>query len=308
LAKDRLADGQTRRPPYLAFLGPVVDAEYGSVTFLSTLEQAELELRVSTSGLLFRPIALRESGRHGPQPPGRDPGPVAFVRLSRAWPTGGSSMSQSSTAISLGLLAKALLLSALLLLTCSAAELFAEEPYERALHTWKTPEDIAAWIAANFSYDMTRAVRLSEAQRTRPSTTSAPFSILRPAQLFETKTGVCVDLSRFGVETLRRIDPRSDPKYLMVEFEPIHIGGSTLRLHWLASFKRDGKTYFFADSKRPGHIAGPYDAVREFIADYEQDRGRRILAFRERESYRKQRRALRVGAVKAALAPSATAE
>lgn len=40
----------------LAVLGPVVDAEYGSATFVSARGPAALELRVSTSGLLFRAV------------------------------------------------------------------------------------------------------------------------------------------------------------------------------------------------------------------------------------------------------------
>lgn len=40
----------------LAFLAPVVDAQYGSATFVSAREPATLELRVSTSGLLLRPV------------------------------------------------------------------------------------------------------------------------------------------------------------------------------------------------------------------------------------------------------------
>ena len=40
----------------LAFLGRVVDTEYGSATFISARGPAALELRVSTSGLLFRPV------------------------------------------------------------------------------------------------------------------------------------------------------------------------------------------------------------------------------------------------------------
>ena len=68
---DRLEDEQTRprrvfalSPPnpvdifqlarFLARLGPVVDAEYGSATFVSARQPTELELRISTSGLLFR--------------------------------------------------------------------------------------------------------------------------------------------------------------------------------------------------------------------------------------------------------------
>jgi hypothetical protein len=162
----------------------------------------------------------------------------------------------------------------------------AADSYEHALHIWKTPEDINAWIAANFSYDMARAVRFSETQRTK----NEQFLIYQPAELFKTKAGVCIDLSRFGVETLRRIDPQSDPKYLMIEFNPIQIKGNTFRLHWLVSFKGDGKTYFFADSIRPGHIAGPYNDTQTFVNDYEQYRRRKIVLFRELSSYQKQRR------------------
>jgi hypothetical protein len=39
-----------------AFLGGVVDAQYGSATFTSSRQPAQVELRVSTSGLLFRSV------------------------------------------------------------------------------------------------------------------------------------------------------------------------------------------------------------------------------------------------------------
>jgi hypothetical protein len=158
--------------------------------------------------------------------------------------------------------------------------------YEQALQVWKSPEDINGWIAANFSYDRARALQLSETQRAK----NKRISIHEPSEFFRIKTGVCVDLSRFGVETLKRIDPSSDPKYLMIEFDPVQIKGNMLRLHWLVSFRRGGKTHMFADSKRPGHIAGPYEGMQSFIAEYEQYRGRKIVAFRELDSYEKQRR------------------
>ncbi|MBM4341620.1 MAG: hypothetical protein FJ110_19000 [Deltaproteobacteria bacterium] len=162
----------------------------------------------------------------------------------------------------------------------------AADSYEHALQIWKTPEDLSAWLAAHFSYDTDRAVQLSETQRIRKSV----LTIYTPSQFFDRKAGVCVDLARFGIETLRHIDPQSQPRYLMIEFDPIQVSGNTIRLHWLASFKRNGKTYFFADSKRPGYIAGPYNETREFIDEYEQYRGRKIVAFQELESYQKQRR------------------
>jgi Transglutaminase-like domain len=162
----------------------------------------------------------------------------------------------------------------------------AADSLERSMRMWKTPEDVNAWIAANFSYDRARAIRLSETQRSKQT----PLAIYTPSEFFDGKSGVCVDLARFAVETLRQIDPDSDPKYLMIEFDPVQIEGNTLRLHWLVSFKRAGKIYFFADSKRPGYIAGPYNDAQAFIDGYRRYRARTIIAFRELPSYQKQRR------------------
>lgn len=157
------------------------------------------------------------------------------------------------------------------------------ESYEHALQTWKTPEDINVWIASNFSYDMNRSMRLSETQVVQ----QGQPTIYTPSKFFFIKLGTCVDLSRFAVETLKIINPQYDTKYLMIEFYPITIDGNILRRHWLASFKRDGQTYFFADSNRPGHIFGPFDDPEAFIREYEKYRGRKIVIFRQMESYQK---------------------
>jgi hypothetical protein len=160
------------------------------------------------------------------------------------------------------------------------------ESYGQALNTWKTPEDLNAWIGSNFSYDTHRAIRLSETQ----SAQQGPSAIYTPSHLFAVKSGMCVDLARFAVETMRNIDPLSDSKYLMIEFAPIYIDGNLLRRHWLATFKRDGQIFFFADSKRPGLMAGPYKKTEDFIKEYERYRGRTIENFRELESYRRELR------------------
>jgi hypothetical protein len=160
--------------------------------------------------------------------------------------------------------------------------------YQEALQVWRTPEDVNAWIGAKFIYDMSRALALSETQRSK----SGQLSIQQPHEFFTSPSGVCVDLSRFAVETLRYIDPEVKPNYLMIEFAPVEIACSTLRLHWLVSFKREGKYYVFADSKRPGHIAGPYTSTAEFIDEYAKYRRRQIIAFRELESYHRKQRTL----------------
>lgn len=159
--------------------------------------------------------------------------------------------------------------------------------YGEALERWQSAEDLNAWIGLRFEYDPSRAIALSETQRLR----TGRVAIHPPEAFFRHPTGVCVDLSRFAVETLRRIDPDAKPAYLMIEFSPVSIAGNTLRRHWLATFERDGRRYFFADSKRPGHLAGPYANTAEFIREYAAYRGREIVAFREMESYEKRTRA-----------------
>ncbi len=47
---------------FLGRLGRVVDAEYGSATFIAAREPTQLELRVSTSGLLFRRVGQTAQG------------------------------------------------------------------------------------------------------------------------------------------------------------------------------------------------------------------------------------------------------
>lgn len=164
----------------------------------------------------------------------------------------------------------------------SARGPFIDAPsYPEALQRWANAEDINAWIGARFRYDMDRAIQLSETQRHA----QGRMPIHEPQAFFAEPQGVCVDLARFAVETLRVLSPASQPRYLMVEFDPIAVRGNTLRRHWLVAFERGGQHYFFADSKRPGYIAGPYADVQSFIDEYARYRGRRIVAFSERESY-----------------------
>jgi len=160
--------------------------------------------------------------------------------------------------------------------------------YAEALQRWRGADDVNAWIGARFRYDTARAVLLSETQRQK----NGRLPITEPAAFFDAPSGVCVDLSRFAVETLRAIDAGAKPAYVMIEFDPVFVSGNLLRRHWVASFESGGQHYFFADSKRPGHIAGPYASTQAFIADYARYRGRAIVSFRELQSYERQQRTL----------------
>lgn len=155
--------------------------------------------------------------------------------------------------------------------------------YAEALGSWRSAADINAWIGANFEYDPPRALRLSETQRSG----SGRLAIHAPGEFFAEPRGVCVDLARFAVETLRAIDPAAGAAYLMIEFDPVSVQGNTLRLHWVATYRSGGLHYVFADSKRPGHLAGPYASLAQFAEEYARYRGRRIVSYLERDSYGK---------------------
>jgi hypothetical protein len=159
--------------------------------------------------------------------------------------------------------------------------------YAEALARWKTPEDVAKFIDGAFAYDRERALALAETRNpheVRPA-------IHTPEAMFASPRGVCIDLARFGVETLDRIDRSLQARYLMLEFEPVAIAGRTLRRHWIATFTRDGQRWFFADSRRPGHVAGPYPSTEAFVAQYATTSGRAIVAWRETDSFARRLRA-----------------
>jgi hypothetical protein len=158
--------------------------------------------------------------------------------------------------------------------------------YDEALRTWRTPEDVSAWMGARFAYDASRAALLSESSRAR----SAAPPIHRPADFFAAPSGMCLDLARFAVETMTTIDAHLEPAYLMIEFAPVTIAGETVRLHWLALFKRDAGYYFVGDSKRPGHVAGPYATTQAFVDEYARYRQRKVVAFRETATFERRQR------------------
>lgn len=159
--------------------------------------------------------------------------------------------------------------------------------YAEALRRWGSAEAIDAWLGAHFRYDAARALALSETAR---AAAGGRAEVLAPAAFFARPQGVCVDMARFAVETLRTVDPAAGAAYLMIEFAPVEVAGQVLRRHWMATFQRGGAHYFFADSKRPGHLAGPYASVGQFVAEYAAYRGRPVLAHRVLPTFERQLR------------------
>ena len=160
--------------------------------------------------------------------------------------------------------------------------------YGTALRQWKTVEDVANWMKHNFRYDMERAKLLSENSRAK-----GKERIYAPSELYRMKSGVCVDLSRFAVETINHIDAAKHPQYLLIEFEPLVLEGNILRNHWTAIYQDATGYFIFADSKRPGAIEGPYTKVEEFISEYQEFRNRKVISWRILPSYQKKGRNLK---------------
>lgn len=175
-------------------------------------------------------------------------------------------------------------------LVASANASTAAGAYENQIRMWNRPEEVHAWIARCFTYNKSRAIALSEKQRVK----GTPFHIYKPEEFFEKPAGICVDVARFAVETLREIAPDLEPKYLLIKFDPVRIKGNVLRMHWLANFQKDGKHYFFADSYFPGTFSGPYDNVSGFIEAYQDARDHKIVSFRLVDTFRKQRKKRRL--------------
>lgn len=157
--------------------------------------------------------------------------------------------------------------------------------YSEAISNWKSIEHINQWIGQNFHYDMSRAVALGSKRNEGPKTT-----IYSPDEFFRVKSGICVDLSRFAFETLKKINPEMKAHYLMIDFEPIEIQGSIIRKHWLLAYEMENQFYITADSKVPGTISGPYDTIQDFITDYEKFRERKIESFKLLNDYKKTRK------------------
>jgi hypothetical protein len=170
--------------------------------------------------------------------------------------------------------------------------------YADALKAWRTPGDVNDWIGARFEYDMGRALALSESQRARGP---AP-AIHEPGAFYDRPVGVCVDLARFAVDALTQVAPELKPRYLMIEFDPTRLQGQTLRRHWVVVYEQADGIHVFADSKRPGVVAGPYPTIAAFIDDYASYRKRPIVAFRELEDHRRKARTPRA-AIQGSMSP-----
>jgi len=163
------------------------------------------------------------------------------------------------------------------------------DTYEEAIAKWKSYDEVNMWIKDYFEYDMSRAMQLASNSENREKT-----SIYTAEETYNSKSGVCLDLSRFAFETILEIDENLNPKYLMIEFEPLIINGKKFEKHWIVLFETNNQFFVMADSKRPGHMSGPYDDLSQFILEYEKFRQRDILSYKVLDTYKKRMKKMRL--------------
>ena len=157
--------------------------------------------------------------------------------------------------------------------------------YAQVLKQWKSAKDVNQWIGQNFHYDISRAIALGSKRENGPKP-----AIYSAEELYSNKNGICVDLSRFAYETIKKIEPEKETYYLMIDFEPIEIQGSVIRKHWVIAFKENGSFYVMADSKIPGVMSGPYASIESYIKEYEAFRERKIESFKLLNDYKRKQK------------------
>ena len=171
-------------------------------------------------------------------------------------------------------------------------EQFKKYKFKRIVSKWKGAEEIVLWMSNNLKYNIARSVYIKNSaeqikkltiQKKSTSHLINEFFSFRPQDLVSLKNGVCIDIASFGVAVLKNISPSLNPRLLKIKHEGIKADGITRVSHFLGTYEKDGKFFFFADSKQLNRHAGPFDNTADFVKYYEQFLGRKIKSYRHFE-------------------------
>ncbi len=133
-------------------------------------------------------------------------------------------------------------------------------PYEDALASWQSYEDVGNWLNSSFSFDKNR-------QRTiqRRLKTQGPSGLLvrGPAKLYKSRKGYCADAANFAIESVNRIDPSYNARWVFIRNE------KGRPHHWVAAFDHDGKLYIMDYGtgrkwRAMQGVHGPYASLEEY--------------------------------------------
>lgn len=132
--------------------------------------------------------------------------------------------------------------------------------YEEEVAGWKTHEDVAKWLQANFQFD-------KERQKTviRQLKAVGPENVptRKAVNLYEHPKGYCRDAASFARDALNRIDPEYNARYIFIK------NSHGQPNHWVTGFSVNGKIYVM-DYGTGKHwqemmgVHGPYDALDDY--------------------------------------------
>lgn len=156
--------------------------------------------------------------------------------------------------------ARRLLLFLTLFFLSATAATAADNKYETELLEWKSHEDVASWIKANFVFDKGR-----QAQAIAQLKASGPQDVLtrKPETLFERRNGYCRDAAGFSRDALNRINADHQARYIFIKNRQ---GPPN---HWVTGFKVSGKLYVIDYGAGKPWAAmeglhGPYDSLENY--------------------------------------------
>jgi hypothetical protein len=132
--------------------------------------------------------------------------------------------------------------------------------YKEATSTWKSYEEVGKWLDNNFIFDNDRSQRIVYRLKTQGPT---GLLVKNPEKLFKHKRGYCADATHFSIETLNKIDPDYNARWVLILNDYGHPH------HWVAAFDYEGKLYIMdygAGEKWAAMkgIHGPYDSLNEY--------------------------------------------
>jgi hypothetical protein len=132
--------------------------------------------------------------------------------------------------------------------------------YKEATSTWKSYEEVGKWLDNNFIFDNDRSQRILYRLKTQGPT---GLLVKNPEKLFKHKRGYCADATHFSIETLNKIDPAYNARWVLILNDYGHPH------HWVAAFDYEGKLYIMdygAGEKWAAMkgIHGPYDSLNEY--------------------------------------------
>ncbi|WP_135622409.1 hypothetical protein [Solemya pervernicosa gill symbiont] len=131
-------------------------------------------------------------------------------------------------------------------------------PYDEAISSWKSHEDVGNWLNSNFTFDTSRQRMIATILKTDGPTS---LVVRNPTNLFErNSSGWCGDSANFALKSLNKIDPAHNARWVFIwnNDGPPH--------HWVTAFNYNKKLYimdFGTGDKWTAMqgIHGPYDSL-----------------------------------------------